>query len=126
MFSICTVSINFGIEVAYPVGEAYTVGVLWCSGSVFCIIFSVVATSLLSHIEDKVLAVRVVYSICATLCLTATIFSFFVKEDLRRLRLEWKKLAKRFSRGEEDRLGSFRRTRDDSHAGRPTANFNED
>ena len=131
MFSICTVGLNLGVEVAYPVGEPYSVGVLFCSGSFCCIIFSVSSTYLLSNTENKVWAVRLVYTLMTFYSLVGTIFSFFVTEDLRRLKIESKKLELRAERGEVDKYGSFRskrtnKTDDDLREPRVTANFNEE
>ena len=93
MVPILPVGFEFAIEMSYPVGEAMSAGVLMSVGQVIGIIFTLMTTALLSAYEnpdgsqDKMGGLISMFIMLATV-LISFIFSFFLREDLRRLKLD--------------------------------------
>ena len=83
---VMAVAFDFGVEITYPVGESFSTGLLMSAGQFFGIIYTVISSELLEHYNDKGGTYSFLFMSVAALI--GTIFSFFVKNDLRRFRME--------------------------------------
>lgn len=80
------VAFDFGVEITYPVGESFSTGLLMSAGQFFGIIYTVIASELLEHLgADGGTYSFLFMSVAAFI---GTCFSFMVKNDLRRFKME--------------------------------------
>ncbi len=83
MVPVVPVGFAFATEVTHPVSPALVIGLMCCFGSVTCFVMTEIFVAILSGQNEK--DTRLVFIIMAIMALGATFFSFFIREDLRRL-----------------------------------------
>ena len=86
MIPIMPVGFDFVLELTFPVGEAMSTGLLFSMGQLWGIVFTVMTTGLVTDYDfNGTLISGGVMMIC---CGVAAALSFFMKEDLRRKKME--------------------------------------
>jgi len=82
--SILPVGIDFGVELTHPIPESISSGLLMSMGQFFGIIFTIVVSIIITRKGDA--GVILGQSIMIVMAGIAAVLSFFVKEDLKRLK----------------------------------------
>ena len=74
--SILPVGIDYGVELTYPISESVSSALLMSSGQVFGIVFTIIASLLISRKDNAGIIIGQVMMICAATC--AAVLSFFI------------------------------------------------
>ena len=95
LISISAVCFDFGVELSYPLNESLSTGALNSSSQLFTVIYSLIATAIISKSRDseyesesKKSDSQLALLFIIILCLIATLLSFFIKENLLRKKIE--------------------------------------
>ena len=94
MVAILPVGMDFGVELTHPIPEPVSSGLLMSSGAIFGIILIIVGSQSITYFTNKnksELGCNITQFIMILFAWIAFVVSFFIKEDLRRIKEAKKK-----------------------------------
>eukprot|EP00347_Sterkiella_histriomuscorum_P021419 403334042 len=89
MIPIMAVGFELGVEVTYPIDESYSTGFLMFSGQLLGIVFTVISSQLINDYGKN--GCLISEGMYVGSLLISFVLSFFIKEDLKRQRVEKQK-----------------------------------